>query len=101
MSLDRSRIESQLALAKDDLSACVKSLEKQGVASSGFRTNPKWRSLNAKVRQIARRLTAVAEIERVNSECAARKAEQDSPEAAAEAPAPEPVKAKKEKKAKA
>lgn len=99
MSLDRSRIESQLSLAKDDLSKFVKTLEGQGVAATGLRSNPRWRNLNAKVRQISRRLNAVAEIERVNAECAAKKAAADD---VAIEPEPEPApKPKKEKKAKA
>ncbi len=101
MSLDRTRLEAQLARAKDELGIWVKSLESQGVAAEGHRADPQWRHLNARKRQIARRLATVTEIERVNAECEQRKAEAASSDNMPEEPEPVAPKAKKEKKAKA
>ena len=97
MSLDRTRVEQQLARAKEELGVWSKALEQDGVSSDAHRADPRWRSLNARVRQISRRLRTIGTIEKVNADCETRKAENA---AAAEAP-PEPApKAKKDKAAK-
>lgn len=97
MSLDRTRVEQQLARAKEELGAWAKALEQDGVASEAVKGDPRWRNLNARIRQIARRLRAIGSIEQVNAACETRKTE-----AAAEVEAPpEPAPAPKAKKAKA
>lgn len=97
MSLDRTRVEQQLARAKEELGAWAKALEQDGVASDAVKGDPRWRNLNARIRQIARRLKAIGSIEQVNADCETRKTE-----AAAEVEAaPEPAPAPKAKKAKA
>ncbi|MCC7420497.1 MAG: hypothetical protein IT428_09460 [Planctomycetaceae bacterium] len=98
MSLDRTRVEQQLARAKEELGAWAKALEQDGVASDAVKGDPRWRNLNARIRQISRRLNSIGNIEKVNAECETRKAEAASAEVEA---APEPTPAPKAKKAKA
>ncbi|MFO0917603.1 MAG: hypothetical protein U0872_04725 [Planctomycetaceae bacterium] len=55
--------------------AWVEELKKSGIERTGFRSNPKWRTLNAKCNQIQRRLNSVARTEAVDAEVAKVKAE--------------------------
>lgn len=100
MSLDRTRVEQQLSRAKEELGTWVKALEQQGVASDAHRADPRWRSLNARVRQIGKRLKAIGGVEKVNAECETRKAEKAAAAEAADEPAPPPEPAPKAKKEK-
>ena len=72
--MDRQRIERQLKLAQEKLELCEKNLEGAKDAKSQ-RKNPKWRSLNADVRALKRRLVALSEVEEREAAAVQRKAE--------------------------
>lgn len=97
MSLDRTRVEQQLVRAKEELGIWTNALTLEGLAADAHRGDPRWRSLNARIRQISRRLRTIGGIEKVNAECETRKNEIAEE---VEAP-PEPAPAPKAKKAKA
>ena len=78
MPLSRTVLERQIEQAKSELSAWVEELKKSGIERTGFRSNPKWRTLNAKCNQIQRRLNSVARTEAVDAEAAKVKAEKDA-----------------------
>lgn len=99
MPLSRNVLERQITQAKTELSTWVESLTKSGVERTAFRSNPKWRSLNATCNQIQRRLNSLAKTEAVEVELAQRKADKESAadESPAEAPAPKGKAAKSAK----
>ena len=68
MGTSRRITESQLERAKAALAARVKALEEKGVEKKDFSTDPTWRKLDARVRQINMRLRTVATIETNNAE---------------------------------
>ena len=72
--MDRQRIERQLKLAQEKLELCEKNLEGAKDAKSRAK-NPKWRSLDADVRTLKRRLIALSEIEEREAAAAQRKTE--------------------------
>ena len=86
MGLKRPVLERSLSFVVEDLGQLVKVLESRGVASKAFKRHPKWRELNAKCRQIRRRINAVDVIVARDAECVRQKAEKA---AAAAAPAAE------------
>lgn len=61
--MDRERIERQLKLAEQRRSDCEKQLDGDKVPAEKRRQNPKWRSLDADVRALKRRIIAVKQIE--------------------------------------
>ncbi|MCH2210137.1 MAG: hypothetical protein MK110_02465 [Fuerstiella sp.] len=73
--MDRQRIERQLKLAQEKLSQWVKQLDAQKVDEKTRRRNAKWRSLDADVRQLKRRLIAIGAIEEREVAAEQRKAE--------------------------
>ena len=75
MGTSRRITESQLERAKAALAVRVKALTEKGLETKTFRSDPHWRQLDAKVRQIAARLRKVAEVESVNEEVAKLKVE--------------------------
>lgn len=68
MGTSRQVTESQLERAKAALAVRVKALENKGIESGKFRSDPQWRKLDARVRQIIARLRKVGEIEANNAE---------------------------------
>ena len=75
MLKDRPRIERQLTIAQQQLSACEAKLATDGVTGKARNKNPLWRMLNADYRQLRRRLIAVAALEKRESDAAQRKAD--------------------------
>ena len=61
--MDRARIERQVKLAEQKLADWVKKLDGDKVAADQRPKNPKWRSLDADVRQLKRRLLALQQVE--------------------------------------
>ncbi len=59
MPLSRTVLERQLQLAKSVLADRVKALEAAGVDAATFKTDPKWREMNADVKQINKRLLSL------------------------------------------
>ncbi len=76
--MDRLRIERQLKLAQDNLSQWEKQL---GTDAKACRKNAKWRSLDADVRTLKRRLQAVGAVEEREAAAEQRKAEKAAAEA--------------------
>ncbi len=75
MGTSRKITESQLDHAKSALAVRVKALQGRQIEPKKFKTDPQWRKLDARVRQIARRLGALAEVEANNAEVARLKEE--------------------------
>jgi hypothetical protein len=76
MLKDRPRIERQLTIAQQKLSACESQLASAGVTDKKARQkNAVWRHLNADLRQLKRRLIAVAAVESREAAAAQRKAD--------------------------
>ncbi len=73
--MDRERIERQLKLAQENLSQWVKRLDADKVEEKARRRNAKWRSLDADVRSLKRRLIAVQAIEDREAAAEQRKSE--------------------------
>ncbi|MFN9718372.1 MAG: hypothetical protein ACK58L_06755 [Planctomycetota bacterium] len=63
MLKDRTRIERQLSIAQQELSAVETRLAAAGVTGKARNKNALWRHLNADYRQLKRRLLAVAALE--------------------------------------
>ena len=61
--MDRERIERQVKLAEQKRAAREKKLDGDKVAADKRRADPKWRSLDADVRTLKRRIIAVKEVE--------------------------------------
>lgn len=100
MGTSRQITEGQLQQAKADLEVRAKALEGKGIAKDKFHRDPQWRSLDAKVRQIAGRLRHMTEVETVDAELkkskeeriagrAAKRAERKASRVAARKPKPE------------
>jgi|SRR5579872_1868383 len=68
MGTSRKITESQLDRAKAALGERVKALQGKQMDSKKFKTDPQWRKLDARVRQIAMRLRKLAEVESVNAD---------------------------------
>jgi hypothetical protein len=75
MLKDRTRIERQLALSQQKLSAYETQLSGQGVTGKAKGRNATWRHLNGDYRQLKRRLLAVAALEAREAAAVQRKAE--------------------------
>ncbi len=75
MPLSRTTLERQLQTANEDLASFAKSLQEKGLAEAEFKRNTKWRSLNANIRTVRRRLAAVAQTEANNAAVVQRKSE--------------------------
>ena len=73
--MDRQRIERQLKLAQEKLSQWVKQLDAQKIEEKARTRNARWRSLDADVRQLKRRLIAIGAIEEREVAAEQRKAE--------------------------
>ncbi|MEZ6060753.1 MAG: hypothetical protein R3C19_10350 [Planctomycetaceae bacterium] len=82
--MDRQRIERQLKLAQEDLLRWEKQLDAQKVDAKKRSKNPKWRSLNADVRALKRRMIAVKGIEAREAAAAERKAAKQEAAASAD-----------------
>ena len=61
MPLSRTTLERQLQAANADLATFAKSLQEKGLTEVQCKKNALWRSLNANIRTVRRRLAAVAE----------------------------------------
>ena len=70
MGTSRKITESQLDHAKAALAVRVKTLQGKQVDPKKFKTDPQWRNLEARVRQIARRLRTLADVEAVTADVA-------------------------------
>jgi hypothetical protein len=75
MPLSRTTLERQLQTANSDLAACAKTLQEKGLTEADLKRNTKWRSLNAHIRTIRRRLAAVTATEANNAAVEKHKAE--------------------------
>ena len=75
MLKDRPRIERQLILAQQQLSAVESKLATDGVTGKARGKNALWRKLNAAYRQLRRRLIAVAAVETREAQMVQRKAD--------------------------
>jgi len=75
MPLSRATLERQLESANSDLAAFAKSLQAKGLTEADMKRNTKWRSLNAGIRTVRRRLAAVAVTEANNAAVEAHKSE--------------------------
>lgn len=75
MPLSRSTLERQLEAANADLATFAKSLQEKGLGEAEFKRNTKWRSLNANIRTVRRRLAAVSVTEANTAAVAQRKSE--------------------------
>lgn len=75
MPLSRSTLERQLQAANADLATFAKTLQEKGYTEAQFKRNTKWRSLNAEIRTVRRRLAAVAGTEANNAAVEQHKAE--------------------------
>ena len=75
MPLSRPTLERQLQAANADLAAYAKNLQEKGLTEAQFKRNATWRSLNADIRTIRRRLAAVAGTEANNVAVEKHKAE--------------------------
>lgn len=75
MLKDRTRIERQLTLSQEKLSACEAKLAGEGVTGKARGKNATWRHLNADYRQLKRRLGAVSALEAREAAAAQKKAE--------------------------
>lgn len=82
MLKDRTRIERQLSLSQQELSACEAKLEGEGVTGKAKNKNATWRHLNAGYRQLRRRLLAVAAVEAREAAADQRRAERAAAAAA-------------------
>ncbi|MCH2201130.1 MAG: hypothetical protein MK102_04115 [Fuerstiella sp.] len=80
--MDRQRVERQLKLAQESLSQWVNQLDAEKVEEKARTKNAKWRSLDADVRQLKRRLIAIGQLE--EREAAAEKRRAERSEAAAD-----------------
>ena len=67
MPLSRQTLERQLQTANADLAAYAKTLQQKGLTEAEFKRNTKWRSLNAHIRTVRRRLAAVSATEANNA----------------------------------
>jgi hypothetical protein len=68
MGSSRQITESQLERAKAALAVRVKALEEKGLEPKSFKTDPHWRRLDARLRQINMRLRRIVEVETNNAE---------------------------------
>jgi hypothetical protein len=75
MPLSRQTLERQLEAANADIATFVKTLQTQGLTEADFKRNTKWRSLNANIRAIRRRIAAVTATEANNAAVAQHKSE--------------------------
>ena len=73
--MDRQRIERQLKLAQENLAQWEKQLDADKVGTGSRKKNAKWRSLEADVRTLKRRLNTVGQIEEREAAATQRKAE--------------------------
>ena len=85
MLKDRSRIERQLSMAQQQLSACETKLAGDGITGKARGKSAVWRRLNADYRQLKRRLNAVAALEEREAAVVQRKAEKANAAEAVEA----------------
>jgi hypothetical protein len=70
MGTSRKITETQLDHAKAALAVRVKTLQDKQVEPKKFKTDPQWRKLDARVRQIAMRLRTLANVEAVTADVA-------------------------------
>ena len=75
MPLSRTTLERQLQAANADLATFSKSLQEKGLTEAQYKKNALWRSLNANIRTVRRRLAAVAQTEANNAAVAQKKSE--------------------------
>lgn len=61
--MDRERIERQIKLAEQKLAACEKQLDGDNVPAEKRRLQPKWRTLDADLRALKRRMSALKQLE--------------------------------------
>ncbi len=80
MGTSRTITERQLTDAKSALQTYAAKLTAEGVESTLFKRNTKWRQIDAKIRQLNSRLRAISAVEAVDAELKQRKAELASAE---------------------
>jgi hypothetical protein len=79
MLKDRTRIERQLSMAQQQLSALETKLAAEGVTGKSRNKNAVWRHLNADYRQLKRRMLAVAALEAREADVVKRREEKANP----------------------
>lgn len=79
MLKDRTRIERQLSMAQQQLSALETKLAAEGVTGKARNKNAVWRHLNADYRQLKRRMLAVAALEAREADVVKRREEKANP----------------------
>lgn len=79
MPLSRPTLERQLEAANADLAAFVKTLQEKGLSEADYKRNTTWRSLNADIKTVRRRLTAIKGVEDNNEAVAKHKEERSAP----------------------
>lgn len=75
MPLTRAKLERQLQAANADLATYAKTLQESGLKEADFKRNTKWRSLNAEIRTVRKRLAAVTTVEANNAAVEQHKSE--------------------------
>ena len=85
MGTSRQITESQLERAKAELAVRVKALQEKGLDARKHNSDPMWRMLNARVRQISMRLRKITEVEMINADVAKHRAERQAQIAAEKA----------------
>ena len=73
MGMKRENLEWQLQRASTELTAFEQQLDQEKVPAETRPRNAKWRNINARCRQLRRRLLAVGRVEANNVEVAKRK----------------------------
>lgn len=84
MPLSRTTLERQLQAANADLATFAKSLQEKGLTEAQYKKNALWRSLNANIRTVRRRLAAVGKTEANNAAVEQHKSERLAAAGAAE-----------------
>ncbi|MCA9096943.1 MAG: hypothetical protein KDA36_01085 [Planctomycetaceae bacterium] len=75
MGTSRQITEGQLAEAREALKKHSEVLTSKGVTKENFPRDPKWRKIDAQVRQIYKRVNKIGEIEAIDAELKQRKSE--------------------------
>ncbi len=75
MGTSRSITERQLAEARTSLQKHSEKLTAAGVTKENFSRDTKWRQIDAKIRQIYKRVTKIGEVEALDAELKQRKTE--------------------------
>lgn len=73
----RVRLQTQLQLANDELTHHQEALDTRGVAADARKKDPKWRHLNARCRDLRKRMARIDEITALDEEVKQRKNQEE------------------------